>query len=384
MSQRFSISPLYLAAISISLWTLIALTITVQTSQAYSILGREVPFNLVFIRQWFVWGVWGLYTLGVFWIAGRFSLMEQRFGWLVHLFFSVVIAGVQMSLAILTQYVTLFAPIAELLQAANATFARGIFLVNLGIYWSVLSGYYAFAFYNRYRERELQTARLKSQLMESQFYALKAQLQPHFLFNILNAAVSLVRLQKTDDAAHALILLSRLLRDVLDSGKREWTTLGEELDFLRRYLDLEKIRFGDRLCIVYDVPPDMLGFEIPHLILQPLIENAIKHGVSKKRHAVTITIRAAIHADTTDTNTVETSNAVRISVSDNGSGLPEGWTMQTHIGIGLSLVSNRLNYLYGAQSRFSLSTEESGGVIAHLVIPSRKSSLKPDDVPTLI
>jgi LytS/YehU family sensor histidine kinase len=228
------------------------------------------------------------------------------------------------------------------------------------MYWFIVLINYAFASYKLYREGELRTAQLQTELMEAQLQALKTQLHPHFLFNTLNAISVLI--QKSPESAQKMLTrLSDLLRITLDNGGVQEVALKDELDFLDRYVQIQQVRFGDRLEVKMEIDSNALNANVPNLILQPLVENAIEHGVAKRSGLGTIRISAK-----------RTDNRVRMEVQDNGIGVQNGNGKKD--GVGLSNTRARLIQLYGEQQRFDLMTPAEGGTIATVEIPYNPAS----------
>jgi len=216
---------------------------------------------------------------------------------------------------------------------------------------------YAFMYYDEARERESQQARLSTQLAEARLSALRMQLSPHFLFNTLNAITVLVRDHRTEDASQMLELLSDVLREVLRSRKHAETTLHEELAFIEKYLTIEQVRFSDRLDIRWSIDPTARDILVPELILQPLVENAIRHGISHLTHGGIIEIRAK-----------ESNNEILLSVRDNG----PGYEASAEEGLGLANTRERLSTLYGSSGHLELIPAEGGGVIATVRFPIKR------------
>ena len=227
------------------------------------------------------------------------------------------------------------------------------------IYGGILGAGYAVDYYRKYREREIQTSQLKAQLVEAQLQSLRMQLQPHFLFNTLNGIAGLVRNLENKAAVDMISGLSQLLRHALANSDRQEVTLREELDFLELYLDIEQMRFSDRLSVEMKIEPDTLEALVPNLILQPLAENAIRHGIARQVSAGTVRINARIQ-----------SGLLQINIDDDGPGLtaeadPEG------SGIGLRNTRDRLERLYGDEYKFEVRNRASRGVEVMLLIPLR-------------
>jgi two-component system LytT family sensor kinase len=186
------------------------------------------------------------------------------------------------------------------------------------------------------------------------------QLHPHFLFNTLNGIAGLVRDQRNREAVQMLAGLSDLLRYTLESAGKQEVSLREELDFLELYLDIQQMRFPDRLRVEMRVAPETLDALVPNLILQPLVENAVRHGVAVRASAGTVGV-AAERED----------GLLWVTVYDDGPGLKDGRTASAEGGIGLSNTRARLEQLYGARHRFGVRNREGGGTEAVLAIPFR-------------
>jgi two-component system, LytTR family, sensor kinase len=193
---------------------------------------------------------------------------------------------------------------------------------------------HAFLYFARARERETQAARLAAQLSEAHLGALRMQLNPHFLFNSLNAITVLVRDHNTAAASRTLELLSDLLRQVLRTDERHETTLSRELEFLRRYLAIEQVRFSDRLYPRIEIDPALARAAVPRFLLQPLVENALRHGIARRADAGLVQVMAERKHD-----------QLVLTVRDDGPGLP--MTPDTSSGVGLSNKRARLAALYG-------------------------------------
>jgi len=238
------------------------------------------------------------------------------------------------------------------------------FHTSLVAYWVVLSIQSAIRNHQRFRERaeaalrsDLRASQLETQVAQARLGALKAQLQPHFLFNTLNAIVVLVRQQKGRQAEETLARFSDLLRAVLADMDAQEVTLARELEYLRLYLSIEQVRFSDRLRVEIDAQPELLDAAVPHMALQPLVENAIRHGVGQRSTPGVIAIRATREGD-----------SLQVSVQDDGPGFgarSEGGGM----GLGLSNTRARLKQLYGDAAELRIGAGEAGGARVTLVLP---------------
>ena len=234
-----------------------------------------------------------------------------------------------------------------------------LFLYNLvsdifSVYLPIVLIAHAVWYYQRFRDREMRASQLEGQLAKAHLQALKSQLHPHFLFNTLH---SISALMHTDvNAADKMITrLGDLLRMGLENTGVQVTTLNKELEFLDNYLAIEKVRFEDRLRVVTEVAPDTLDACVPHLVLQPLVENAVRHGISKKSAPGEIRISAS-HAD----------RRLYLRVTDNGPGLSEH---PPRNGLGLRATRERLQTLYGDNQSVGIRNTEEGGVEVCIWIP---------------
>lgn len=205
--------------------------------------------------------------------------------------------------------------------------------------------------------QQTETARLNEQLSKAQLNALRRQIEPHFLFNTLNAISGLVRENRNDAAVEMIVGLSDFLRRVVESSDRQHVSLSEELEFVKKYLDIQKMRFIDRLQFSVDVPNQLLPAQVPTLILQPMVENAVKHGIAKRVQGGVIRISAA-----------RANGTITLRVYNDGPGLPLGWE-KSHSGIGISNVRARLQTLYGNEFELNMANQEPGGVSVTVSLP---------------
>jgi two-component system LytT family sensor kinase len=236
-------------------------------------------------------------------------------------------------------------------------------------YWVVLGVQSGIRYYEKFHEREEETLRLelraselKAQLVHARLGALKMQLQPHFLFNTLNAIVVLVRQQRGPEAEETLSRFSDLLRAVLSDIDAQEVPLHRELEYLRLYLAIEQVRFSDRLQIDINADPAVLDALVPHMGLQPIVENAVRHGISRRAAAGSIAI-AAVRLPPDDT--------LRITVTDDGPGLPSGVVPEGK-GIGLTNTRARLEQLYGEAGTLHLASGDRGGTVVTMSLPYRE------------
>lgn len=231
-------------------------------------------------------------------------------------------------------------------------------IIDMAYYWAVLAFGYSLEIYQKYKNEELRSAQLEARLIETELKALREQLRPHFLFNTMNTIAVLVREQKNDAAVTLIARLSTLLRMSLDQNRAHEVTLREELDFLERYVEIQKVRFSDRLEVNIAVDPAALSARIPNLLLQPIVENAILHGIAPKTTPGRVDVLAHIAGD-----------RLHLEVRDDGMGLPAARAGQP--GIGLANTRARLEKTYGSHQRLTLTSVPGKGVTVHIELPCR-------------
>jgi NO-binding membrane sensor protein with MHYT domain/GAF domain-containing protein len=210
------------------------------------------------------------------------------------------------------------------------------------------------------RDQALRASQLEGQLMQARLQVLRAQLNPHFLFNALNTVAMLVRRGANDDALRAVVSLSEVLRRALAGQSRQEVSLREELALVEHYLRVEQLRFRDRLSVDIAVEPDALEGSVPGLVLQPVVENAVRHGVARRAGSGRIEISARREAD-----------RLRLEVRDNGPGFPDGWEAAASGRVGLANTRERLQRLYGSAGRFEARNAVEGGAVVTIEVPYR-------------
>lgn len=240
----------------------------------------------------------------------------------------------------------------------------GLFL-NVLAYGTVLGVTYAMDYQRRLRERELESSRLAAQLAEARVQALRMQLNPHFLFNTMNSIAMLVRSHEDTQAVRMVAGLSDLLRDMLDDSRPAEVRLRDELAFIERYLAIEQVRFQDRLEVRVDADAVALDALVPSLVLQPLVENAVRHGIARRASAGLIEITAR-----------RANGTLTLAVRDDGPGVaaaPEPPALPSG-GVGLRNTRARLAQLYGDDQRVTLTGAPGGGALATVTIPYRPAA----------
>jgi signal transduction histidine kinase len=322
----------------------------------------------IVVWQLAVWEAWGCLTPLVLKLGRRATGADASWlrGLLIHLPFSLLLPAAHVAasteIRMLIQPFDVWSDTRPFLAQYGGEL-RSLFLFDFFVYWAVLGVGYAFDYRERYRARERDASELKAQLAQAKLEALKVQLHPHFLFNTLHTISGLVRGGERQPAVNMIAGLSELLRRALDSADEQEVALGEELKFVELYLDIQLVRFSDRLTVRTDVAPETLEALVPNMLLQPLVENAIRHGISPCETPGTLSISA-----------YRSGRMLHLEVSDDGPGLQSGWRTGEGGGIGLANTAERLKRLYGAEHRFELRNVVGvgSGVTASVVIPFRE------------
>src|SRR5262245_41521936 len=319
------------------------------SGQSYWLMYRGIPWWVLGVYYSAVNAFWAAVSPIVLWLAYRFPIERSR--WIVNLTLHVLAASA-LSLvalahqAIIDHYFQVFPPMVhggllrEYIHLIVMYFQGGQHAVpqvspGLLIYFAILGSIHAFDYYQRYRDRELQAARLREQLAQSQLQVLRAQLQPHFLFNTLNSIVGLIRNNENKAAVTMTTQLSDLLRQVLAYSDKQEASLREEIEITKRYLDIQQMRFSDRLQVQIHLDPETLDAKVPSLILQPLVENALRHGIAKRAANSLVELR-----------TTRRNGTLAIEVYNDGPQLPAGWEIEKCTGFGLANTRARLQQHY--------------------------------------
>ena len=248
-----------------------------------------------------------------------------------------------------------------LIDCYRAYFAFG-FYIDLIIALLIVIAVHALLYYQNFRASELAQSSLKTQLAQAQLRALKMQLHPHFLFNTLHSISSLV-LEDPQKANSMIARLGDFLRLTVENSEQQFVTLKEETEFLQCYLDIEQVRFGDRLTVAFELEPQTLSAQVPHLILQPLVENAIQHAIAPRAAPGHINIEAK-----------RLNSFLRVAISDNGPGISSNGNFVGKKCVGLSNVRTRLQQIYGSDFRFELMNANDGGLTVVMEIPFRREA----------
>ncbi len=351
----------------VGFWTLTAISFAAQFYFSTRHSALPVSWSQALLSSAADWFLFALLSVPIFRFARRFRFHKANWvqmlviHFTVSLYFSLLYIGLRSGLAIFQSWM-MGSPLLFIVTFQKL-FIKA-FHLNLWIYWVVIAVAHALDYYQRFHERELKTSELETNLVRARLHALQMQLNPHFLFNTLHSISALIHVDIV--AADRMISqLSQLLRSALDSSNEQEVLLQREVDFLRRYLEIEGTRFGERLRFEFKIEEETLRCYVPNLILQPLVENAIRHGIEPHARPGLIQISGRI----------EGSN-LHLSVADNGDGLKT--RTSTSPGIGMANTRQRLEQLYGPRHRIELESSREKGLTVHLVIPKHlEPSLKP-------
>ena len=344
--------------------TLVGLFFSTQLYLYFRQLSTGVSWHAVLHSSLVTWYMWGPLAVLVFGLAKRFPVDDGRW-WVrlsLHVFCAAAVALLHTSLC--ASWFWLFGHESAGAPGWWLAFQRWFvwfFYWDVLIYTAVLGFVHATDYYWRLRERELHASQLETQLNRARLDALRMQLNPHFLFNSLNAVSELVH-ENPLLADRVITQLAALLRAVLDESNKSEVTLKEELDFVKKYLEIEQVRLGERLTVRIEADPATLDWYVPSLILQPLIENAVRHGIARCEGAGIVEVSASCREDKLD-----------LQIRDSGSGVAEQDSGSGTLGVGLSNVRARLAHHYGEDFRLELGTSAAGGYLARILIPVRTS-----------
>jgi two-component system, LytTR family, sensor kinase len=347
-------------------WTIVGLLFAVRRIVLVKVQGTQVSWVIVGALELVYWYVWAAYTPLVISLAKRFPLTGPRF--VPHIAIHTITSLMMAPSAAVTEYflshglLRTVSPITDpgvlRLLPPFAVSILSMSFTGMLTYWLVVGLYQSIHFYQAAMERQTIAAQLEMQLSHAELENLKSQLHPHFLFNSLHT-IGILMQEDVDAASHLLVCLGDLLRMALERRENE-ITLQSELEFVGKYLEIELTRFHDRLKVHMDVPPDLLGVYVPSLALQPLVENAIKHGISVDSAAGRLEIAAKLH-----------NGRVWLCVRDDGPGPAPGSRLR--FGVGLTNVQSRLKQLYGDESSLELTGGDGRGCEAIITIPLRSS-----------
>jgi len=330
----------------------------------------NIPFSLLVLLTLalscaYLWGaVTPLIRMGV-----RRWPLENNFNWarlLLHFCFSVVFS-IAMTAVLTYLYLVIHWFWFDRLFGLKRTFAGMayyLFLVKVVFYWTVVAVDSAIHYFRRYQAESEQATLLERQLGEARLKVLRAQLQPHFLFNTLHSLAAFIRMNETDEALEMLVDLGDLLRASLEGGSGQWVPLSEELFLVEKYLNIERRRLQGRAHLVMEVDEGLEDQAVPQMLLQPLVENSIRHGLEKHAHADWVRLRIR-----------DQGTAMAIVIEDNGPGFPDDWA-PSEAGTGLGHTLGRIKGLYGGCAKVVIGNRDEGGAMVAVHLPKEKAAVE--------
>jgi two-component system, LytTR family, sensor kinase len=359
--------PVRRTAIVVGAWTVFGAFFATREFAHHFLAGQ--PLDWTRIPLWFVTGyLWAALTPAIQYLARRFPF--TRTGWkravVAHACGSALFAATELlvwlGVCLLLQFHDLSGFWHEYWNVLVLDVHVQIWVYAVTLAVIILVDFYEVAIEREKKAADLQlrASQLQTRLTDAQLEVLRTQLQPHFLFNTLNSIMVLLRKGNCAEAEAMLSGLAGLLRCALDSHGSAEVPLHREIDFIRRYLEIEQIRFRDRLRVEYELAEQALNTSVPTFVLQPVVENAIRHGISRMLNGGSLHIRAAI-----------CEQSVVLEVTDSGAGPNAHQSIQTGRGIGLGNLRARLAQLYGTTSSFELSSVAGGGTRARIILPVR-------------
>jgi len=342
--------------ISFAVWTPYGLLYTLQHIVVVRARGESVHAAPLLAQQLAFFVPWALATPLVLGLGEQVPIRRER--WLgplaIHLVAIVILTALHCVAIAAADFPK---DLASWFSDWAACMTRGMLLLDAFLYLTVSLAGVSLRLRQKHREREREVSRLEVQLAQARLRNLEAQLHPHFAFNALNAVAMLIRERRNDVALRTLVAFSDLLRQSL-TRDAPMVVLESELETARRYLEIESMRLGDRLRFEIDAEPEALDVQVPSLLLQPLIENSIRHGASAREGSFHLRIHAR-----------RTGDRLMLAVEDDGPGLPHGWSADQSSGLGLRNTSERLRQVYGTQARLDLARADGRGLRVSIAIP---------------
>jgi len=354
-------------AILTGIWTIPVILGVAGHYFGQMVAGEGMPAAHLVGHSVALWYVWVPATPMIFWLHRRRLPMTRLVA--AHSATLALVFLAQSWLSVVIGHATGHVP-ARISFLRNLPYAVvNLLLYDMLIYGGVIAVAVGIDYGRRYRDRDLRASQLETQLERARMETLQMQLQPHFLFNALNAIAMLVRRERKAEAVDTIVGFGELLRYVLDESGTLDVTLEEELRFVRRYLDIEGVRLGERLKVSIDVAPGAERAIVPNLLLQPLVENAVKHAIVVRPEGGTIRVGADRRG-----------RMLRVEVADDGPGLPDGFDVARARGIGLRNLRERLGVFYAGEGRFWIGPRAGGGTLAVIELPYRAETEAPRDV----
>ncbi len=346
---------------NLSIWLGIGLFSATQNVVVMRSEGMHHDWMALFTTLTLSWLPWAFATPVVLRLGQSHSL-GTAFGWVVHASALAVIA------IAIAAWVAFLAKLLNPWGAPDSStfvslwrhrFFTGL-LQSTFLYSVILGTSYLLASRDRLLLQEAEKSRLSEQLAKAQLNSLRRQIEPHFLFNTLNSIAAQIRDAKNEEAVEMISALGDVLRAVIDDSNRQETSLGKEIELLRKYLDIQKVRFGDRLQVDMQIPAHLLSAVVPSFFLQPVVENSLQHGIAKRGQGGALRISAT-----------GLDGYLTLTIYNDGPPLKKRDTGLA--GVGLPNLKNRLEGLYGESYKFSIHNKDSSGVEVSISLPFRES-----------
>jgi sensor histidine kinase YesM len=340
------------------LWTVLAFLSAAGAHVYTASMGAPISWAQLLAWNITISSIWSLLTPIVYELARRYSF--DRASWRLSLAIHIVASVILTSVGALA--LVLLNPVITWTKEPSVPFLAHVLsrtFMDIQRYWYVVLITQAIAYYGKYQERQLVSSQLEAQLARAQLEVLKIQLEPHFLFNTLNSIAALAR-HDGEAAEHMTLQLADLLRMSLDGVGVHEVPLHQELTFLQKYIDIQQVRFHDRLSVETEIDPPTLDTLVPNFILQPLVENAIRHGIGPRRTPGWIRI-----------STWRDHDDVWMEIRDNGVGFTRGRGLMPQEGVGLRNTRGRLQQLYNEDHAMVLEDAPGGGCTVKIRVPYR-------------
>jgi sensor histidine kinase YesM len=354
-----------------AIYTALALVLGVQNYYLGRSEGSHPDFWQVLMRGLVSFWIYALLTPPVLWLCWNYPIQRKRFfsRLLFHLAASLLFTTVHVSLRIVAYPIRMEGKVVPVTPALWRTLFLVFTFDNIVNTYAMIAIFgHMMLSYRDLRERELRSAQLEGKLANAQLSMLKMQLQPHFLFNTLNAVSALTR-DHPEAAEDMLVRLSDLLRRTLENDAEQEVPLRAELEFLGQYLEIEQVRFADRLKVDLNPDPETLDALVPNMFLQPLVENALRHGIGRKAQGGRLEMRSW-----------REDSDLLVSVQDSGPGFPSDAKTPMEEGIGLTNTRSRLQHLHPGNHQIKFANARDGGAVVTLRIPFR--TVAPSQTPS--
>ena len=341
---------------------IVALAISTQTY--FSMLGHGHSFGRILMWQLGCWTFWGLAAPFALRRGAELGVRRRDAVPRVVALGLILLVAHGVVTSELTIWIQPFMPVVTYDRAG--TFVRQLpsyLVIDLSVYVVLLVIGGGLAARNRARQLELRESRLEAELARAQLHALRLEIEPHFLFNTLNAIAALIRLRDNARALEMLVDLGDFMRTNLDQPRRQFVPLSAEIEWVHRYVKLQQTRFGDRLDVRYEIDGDCLDHAVPTLLLQPIVENALRHGAARQTQRCRVAIAA----------TAERAN-LTITITDDGAGVPPDFDINRQAGTGLRNIRSRLEHLYGTAAALDIGAGDRGGTTVRVHLPIARTT----------